>query len=265
MLAVVASHVFDKLSVDVFQDSHAVGMAAAAYAARVLRAAIEARGQANLILATGNSQLAFFAELLRAEGISWDAVSVFHMDEYIGISADHPSSFRRFLREKLTNTVQPREVHEVIGDDPNPTQECERYAALLRRYPADLCCLGFGENGHIAFNEPEAADFSDPLWVKIVCLDDASRRQQVGEGHFPTVEDVPAQAITLTVPALLAARRVLAIVPELRKAQAVRSALMGPISTACPGSVLRTAAHARLLLDLDAFSLVGDEGAHVAG
>jgi glucosamine-6-phosphate deaminase len=260
MIGVVRQHQFDRLPVEVHHDVTAVGQAAARRAASVIQAAIETHGQANLIIATGNSQLTFLAALAKLDGLPWDRVQLFHMDEYVGLSRQHPASFRRFLRDKLADLVQPRAVHELAGDADDLPAECERYASLLRAHPADLCCLGFGENGHLAFNDPDRARFDDPAYVKLVTLDDSSRRQQVGEGHFARLADVPEHALSLTIPALLAARQVLAIVPERRKAVAVRAALLGPITTDCPASILRQTPHARAYLDDDSFSLVDGAG-----
>lgn len=246
----------DQLPVEIYATNADLGLAAAEQAVQALRAAIAARGAASVILATGNSQLSLFAGL-RAAGLDWSKITVFHMDEYIGITDRHPASFPRFLREKILDQVRPGAFHPVAGDATSLEQECARYADLLRRFPADLCCLGYGENGHLAFNDPPYAEFADPVWVKVIRLAEASRRQQVGEGHFPTLADVPTHAITLTIPALLAARRMLCIVPEKRKAVAVKTALTGPISENCPGSILRTAPHATLYLDAESASLLG--------
>jgi glucosamine-6-phosphate deaminase len=178
------------------------------------------------------------------------------MDEYVGMPAGHPASFRRYLHEKIVDVVHPAAFYGVEGDAADPEQECRRYDALLRAYPMDLCCLGIGENGHLAFNDPPYAQFDDPVWAKVVKLDLASRWQQVGEGYFASLAEVPTLAITVTIPALLAARQVLAIVPEKRKASAVQATLSGPISTQCPASILRTVSHARLYLDVDSYSQV---------
>lgn len=245
----------DQLPVHIYATNADLGLSAAEQAIHTLRAAIAAQGHANVILATGNSQLSLFAGL-KAAGLDWSKINVFHMDEYVGITDRHPASFPRFLREKILDPVKPGAFHPVIGNAASLEQECARYAELLHRFPADLCCLGYGENGHIAFNDPPYAEFDDPVWVKVVKLAEASRKQQVGEGHFPTLADVPTHAITLTIPALLAAQRLLCIVPEKRKAVAVKTALTGPISESCPGSILRTAPHATLFLDAESASLL---------
>ncbi len=201
------------------------------------------------MFATGNSQLAF-VEALRALGaaVPWDDVVVFHMDEYVGVGDDHPASFRRWIRERIAEPCSPRTAHYVDGLTA-PEAECRRYAGLLAANPLDLCCLGIGENGHLAFNDPPTADFADPEDVKVVDLDEGCRVQQVHEGHFATLGDVPERAITVTVPALLRAARVLAVVPEERKAAPVRAALEGPVTTACPASILQRTSQATVYLD----------------
>ena len=241
----------DKLPVEVYASNAEMGQAAAAVAAEVLTAAIARQGYANLILATGNSQLTFLHALRELPGIGWDKVRVFHMDEYLGISPDHPASFPLFLHQHIIDYVHPAAFYPVPNHPANVDQACREYAALLHEYPADMVALGFGENGHLAFNDPPFADFNDPEWVKVIALDEKSRRQQVGEGHFPSLADVPTHAITLTIPALLAAKRVLSIVPEARKAEAVRACLYEPVSDLRPGSILRTVDHATLYLDPD--------------
>jgi glucosamine-6-phosphate deaminase len=158
------------------------------------------------------------------------------------------------MRERVERRVKPKRFHYLAGDADLPIEECRRYEAALRAHTIDLCCLGIGENGHLAFNDPPVARFDDADWVKIVKLDDACRLQQVGEGHFPALADAPSHALTLTIPALCAARRMLAIVPERRKAAAVATALRGPIATVSPASILRRQAHCTLLLDADSAS-----------
>ena len=238
----------DELDVHVFATAEQLGAAAAAEAAAAIRRAVDERGQANAMFATGNSQFAFLDALTARDDVPWSKVVGFHMDEYVGMDDSHSASFARYMRERIIDVVHPGEFHCVDGTN-DAARECERYSALLRSHPLDLCCMGVGENGHLAFNDPPFADFDDPLDVKEITLDDASRRQQVGEGHFATIDDVPRTAVTVTIPALLRAARVLAIVPEARKADAVKRALHGPITTDCPASILRRASHATLYLD----------------
>ncbi|MCC6191248.1 MAG: 6-phosphogluconolactonase [Anaerolineales bacterium] len=240
---------WDDLLAYVYAASAEAGQAAAVEAAAVIRGAIAARGAANVILATGNSQLTFLAALREQPEVSWPQVNVFHMDEYLGLSPDHPASFPRFLRRRFLDGLTVHAFFPLDAQAGPPESVCAEYARLLRAHPADLCALGIGENGHLAFNDPPFAEFTDPCWVKVIRLAEASRHQQVGEGHFSDLADVPTHAITLTIPVLLAARRVLAIAPEARKALAVARALRGPVSEDCPASVLRRASHAHLFLD----------------
>jgi glucosamine-6-phosphate deaminase len=246
----------DQLRYRVFDDDVALGTAAADDAVVAIRAAIDQRGVANIMLATGNSQFAFLAALVDRHDVAWDKVTAFHMDEYAGLSPSHPASFQRYMRERVAAHLPLHAFHYLHGDAPDANAEARRYADLLRAHPLDLCCLGIGENGHLAFNDPPVADFDDSLDVKIVELDRACREQQVGEGHFATVADVPTHAITVTIPALLRAGAVLAIVPEMRKATPVRAALEGPITTACPASILRRQPNATLFLDRASASLL---------
>jgi glucosamine-6-phosphate deaminase len=240
---------FDKLAVNIYDDIDGLARGAADDAAITLRAALAARSEANIMLATGNSQLAFLAELVKYDDLAWDRVRAFHMDEYVGLSPSHPASFQRYMRARVAAQLPFKEFHYLNGDTKDADAEARRYEDLLRAHPLDLCCAGIGENGHLAFNDPPVADFDDPSAVKVVALDDASRHQQVGEGHFASIDDVPTHAITVTIPALLGAARVLVIVPEARKAQSVYNALYGPISTACPASILRRRPNATLYLE----------------
>ena len=240
------------LAVRVQENSRDMAADAAELAREHLRDALKARGEASVIFACATSQIQFLAALAAQPGIDWSRITVFHMDEYLGVGAGHPASFRRFLREHLVERVHPGCVRYLEGDALEPMAEAMRYADLLQERSIDLCCLGVGENGHIAFNDPSVADFEDPLRVKIVRLDEASRLQQVGEGCFSNLEAVPQYALTLTIPALCDARHMLCVVPERRKAQAIRMALCGPVTTGCPASFLRRQSQATLCLDGDA-------------
>jgi glucosamine-6-phosphate deaminase len=234
-----------------------LGAAAAVEAAEILRAAVEARGEANAILATGNSQLTFLRAIVTMPGIPWDKINLFHMDEYVELPAGHPASFPAFLRREIVDKVHPKAFFPVKAEG-DVEAACREYEALLRQHPTDLTVMGIGENGHLAFNDPPYALFDDPQWVKMIQLDERSRRQQVGEGHFGGLDEVPTHAVTVTIPALLAAKRVLVLVPEARKAEAVKASLLGPITEDCPGSILREQAHAKLFLDADSASLLPD-------
>lgn len=240
---------YGDLRVEIHEDAAAAGRAAAATAAAALREAIARVGRARAIFATGTSQLAFFAALREVEGVAWDRVEAFHMDEYLGLDEEHPASFRRFLRTELVGPLGIGRFHGVDGDPDRADATIAAYAARLREAPIDLCCMGIGENGHLAFNDPPVARFDDPEPARVVRLDEASRRQQVGEGHFEALTDVPTHAITLTIPTLLDAGRVNVVAPEARKAPAIRAALEGPVDPGCPASVLRRVPHATAYLD----------------
>lgn len=244
---------YDQLPVAVYESNQDMGLAAALDARDIINQAIAEKGEANIIIATGNSQLTFLHALRDLDGIDWSKIEVFHMDEYVGIDPNHRASFPLFLREHILDAVNPRAFYPVPGQAEDLDAACREYETLLRQHPADMVALGIGENGHIAFNDPPAV-FDDPVWVKVVELVETARRQQVGEGHFESLEEVPTDAITLTVPALLAAKAMLCIVPEERKAKAVRACLKEPISEDRPGSILRQVSHARLYLDEDAAS-----------
>ncbi len=246
-----------QMQVYVFASGQEMAEAAAASTACILTAAIDSKGSAQAIFATGNSQLGFVSALREHTEIPWEKITAYHMDEYVGMPDNHPASFRRWIRERIDAALHPKEVHYIQGDGEDLEAECRRYEALLREAPIDLVCMGIGENGHIAFNDPPVADFEDPAWVKVVDLDEACRVQQVGEGHFATLADVPTHAITLTVPALVAPRSLQVVVPERRKAEAVRRTIGGPIDTSCPASILRRQSHATVFLDAESASLLG--------
>lgn len=240
---------FGSLTVILHPDTRSMGRAAAEEAAAALRAGIAERGRARAIFAAANSQLPLFAALRELTDVDWPRVEAFHMDEYRGLDGAHPASFRSFLEWHLVSPLGIRAFHHIDGT-PDATEATIRdYTARLAAAPIDLCCMGIGENGHLAFNDPPVADFADPMTLKVVPLDPASRHQQVGEGHFADLDAVPTHALTLTIPALLGARRVVAVVPDARKANAVTAALLGPITPSCPASVLRTIGHATLHLD----------------
>ena len=246
----------DSLQVLVHPDRATMGATAATQAARVLRETIAKQGQARIIVASAPSQDELIAGLVATPDIDWSRVTVFHMDEYVGLSADHPASFRQYQRQHLLKQVRPAAFHGICGEDPDPSAECKRYAALLNEAPIDLVCLGVGENGHIAFNDPPVADFNDPRAVKVVELDLACRQQQVNDGCFPNLHLVPRQAITLTCPTLMSGRTLVCVVPGPRKAAAVKNMLCGPVDTACPATVLRRHANATLHLDVKSAGLL---------
>ncbi len=248
---------FGTARVRIYPSRRALGAASAADAAGTINSAVRERGRARIIVATGNSQLDLIHALVEIPGVPWNSVEVFHLDEYIGMPRTHPSSFRYWIKKRIEDTVHPGIIHYIESDATDLDVEIERYARLLNETPMDLAFVGFGENGHIAFNDPHVADFHDPLTIKRVMIDDASRRQQAGEGHFDSPESVPRAALTVTCPALMRARAWICAVPELRKAQAVRNALEGPITTTCPSSIVRTHPNATVYLDTESASLLG--------
>jgi len=254
--APVRSFTADQLPVHIFSNPEDLALYMTLTVRDCLASAIATQGSAAAILATGNSQIRFLKLLVELGGVDWSKVTLFHMDEYLGVPADHPACFRHYMKTRVESLLKPRAFHYLEGDAELPLDECARYTALLKAQPIDLCCMGVGENGHIAFNDPPVARFDDPHWVKLVKLDDACKMQQVKEGHFPSLEAVPPYALTLTVPALLMAKKVLCLAPEKRKAVPVKNLLEGPVATSCPASILRTAPHATLLLDTDSASLL---------
>lgn len=233
-----------------------MAQAAAARAADLIQQAIQLRGRARILVATGNSQIEFIQALTNSTAIDWKRVEMFHLDEYVGLPPNHPASFRHWIQTRLIDKVHPGRVELIAGDAPGLAVELDRYTAILREAPNDLGFVGFGENGHIAFNDPTVADFEDPLAVKVVVLDEACRRQQAGEGHFATPGDVPRQAVTVTCSELLRIQSWVCCVPDLRKAEAVRNALEGPIAPACPASIVRRHPDASVYLDEASASLL---------
>jgi glucosamine-6-phosphate deaminase len=255
----VARFSVDSLQVVVYEDRAQMGRAAAGDVAKAIRRRLESAANANVVFASAPSQNELLAGLVADPEIDWSRVIGFHMDEYLGIDSDHPASFRRFLQEHLFRLVgfsQDR-LRLIPGEDTDrPLRTCLEYEDLLRAEPSDIVCAGIGDNGHLAFNDPPVADFLDPVWVKVVRLDQLCRTQQFNDGCFDRTEDVPNHAYTLTIPALLAAPVVAAVVPGPRKAEAVLATLRGPIHEACPASALRHHAGATLYLDRDSARLV---------
>jgi glucosamine-6-phosphate deaminase len=239
------------LKVQIYPSSRAAGFAAAQATADTLKELGQLHDSINVIFATGASQLETLTALTGIEGLPWSRVHGFHLDEYVGIDPNHPASFRRYLKEKLTQKVRMKEFSEVDGSSSDPEQVCRDYAEKLRIANPQLCLLGVGENGHLAFNDPAVADFEDPLDVKVAHLDMVCRQQQAAEGWFPSLQEVPHYAITLTIPTVLRVPKLIVSVPGSRKAAIMRRVLEGPISTECPASILRTHPDATIYLDAD--------------
>jgi glucosamine-6-phosphate deaminase len=249
----------ENLEVFVYESRALAGRAAALGIVQAIRSRQRTHGIANVVFAAAPSQDEFLAGLVATGEIDWSGVAAFHMDEYLGINGDHPASFRRYLQERLFRLVGlgPDQLNLIPGERvERPLQTCLDYEEMLRANPTDIVCAGIGENGHLAFNDPPVADFLDPVLVKVVRLDAACRNQQLNDGCFERLDDVPTHAYTMTIPALMQAPLVSVVVPGPRKANAVLTTLRGPISEACPATILRRHPCARLYLDRDAARLV---------
>jgi glucosamine-6-phosphate deaminase len=244
----------DHLTVRVLEDREQLGAAAAGQVASWLRNILDFQPVANVIFAAAPSQHEFLAALVSDNKIDWGRVNGFHMDEYLGLSAEAPQLFGSYLKRQLFGRVGFREVYYINARAADSLEECQRYSGILQEYPPDLVCMGIGENAHIAFNDPPVANFKDPESVKAVLLDEACRRQQVNDGCFPSLEDVPTEAITLTIPALMRSRFVCCVVPGSRKRSAVAATLASAISERVPSTILRTHANATLFLDNESYS-----------
>lgn len=242
----------DKLRVEVYGTRQAMGQAAASAAAVKIRELLAAKPRIRMVFAAAPSQNEFLAALVQEDGIDWSRITAFHMDEYIGLPEDAPQRFSRFLCDRLFDIAKPGQVH-LIQSSRGIDEECARYGNLIGEAPIDIICLGIGENGHIAFNDPPIADFGDPHIIKAVELDDACRQQQVNDGCFPSFSDVPTHALTLTIPTMMSGAHLFCMVPGSTKRQAVRETLNGPISTACPATILRTHDDCTLYVDSDSY------------
>jgi len=222
--------------------------------AELIRRALQERGSANLILATGASQFEMLAVLVAAPDLDWTKVTGFHLDEYIGLSETHPASFRRYLRERFVSRAPLRAFHYLNGEG-DARAECRRVGEIIRRHPIDVAFIGIGENGHIAFNDPPA-DFETEEPYLVVALDEACRRQQLGEGWFKTLEDVPRQAISMSVRQIMKSSAIICAVPDARKAKAVKLCLEGPVSPLAPSSILQQHQQAWIYLDRKSSALL---------
>lgn len=244
---------YEDLAVTIHDSNADLGEAVAAAFAAAARAELTHQEKVSVILATGNSQLSFAKAVVKRDDIDWSRITILHMDEYLGMSADHPASFRRWMHENLVDVVSPAGFEGVQGDSQPIAAEVLRYSRLISDTDPAITVMGIGENGHLAFNDPPA-DFAASDLMRVVTLDERSRLQQVGEGHFATIDEAPKQALSLTIPALLRSKTVLVGVPELRKAEAVRATLEGPVTPDCPASILRRQRYAHLFLDQDSAS-----------
>ncbi len=245
----------DNLIVNVFKSRTKMGSDAALNVSRKINELLKIKEEVNIIFAAAPSQNEFLAALVE-KGIDWSRVNAFHMDEYIGLDTKAPQGFGNFLREKLFDKVPFRTVHFLDGNTNNFKLECKRYINLLNSYPTDIVCLGIGENTHLAFNDPHVADFNDPEMVKVVELDLECRQQQVNDGCFSAIKEVPINALTLTIPTLFNANFMFCIVPGEKKAKAVYHTLNEEISEKFPSTILRKHSNAILYLDQDISALI---------
>ena len=244
-----------KMKIEVFKTKEACGVAAADRGADILKQAIRSNGRASFIVATGASQFDFLKAMTEEEGIDWRLTTMYHLDEYIGMGADHPASFRRYLKERLVDVVNPGTVHLIQGEADDPAAECRRINHIISQDKIDVAFVGIGENGHLAFNDPPA-DFDTEVPYLIVELDDACRQQQFGEGWFASLEEVPNTAISMSIYQIMKSDAIICTVPDKRKARAAKQCFEGEISPLHPASILRKHPRAFVYLDDTAASLL---------
>lgn len=240
-----------RLKVKISANRPELGKLAAKEVADYIRELQTKKDEVNIIFASAPSQNEFLANLIQEQGVDWGSINAFHMDEYIGIDPEAPQSFGKFLKDRVFSKVHCKSVHYMNPVANNPQQECARYAGLLRQMPVDMVFLGIGENGHLAFNDPHVAFFDDPEEVKVIDLAPECRVQQINDGCFEKLDDVPTHAFTITIPELLHVNKLFAIVPGPTKANAIKATCDGPISTQCPASILRTHKDVTLYIDTD--------------
>jgi glucosamine-6-phosphate deaminase len=244
------------MQIDISPDKQELGRRAAAQGAQILRNTIAKNGHANIIVATGASQFEMLQNLVREEGIDWSKVTAFHLDEYVGIPLSHPASFRKYLQERFIDELPlPIGQFHPINGEGDVQAECDRVGRLISQAPIDVAFVGIGENGHLAFNDPPA-DFETEEPYLVVNLDQACRQQQMGEGWFPTLEDVPERAISMSIQQILKSQIIITSVPDERKAQAVKNCLQGPITPDAPASVLQNHEGTTIYLDEASASLL---------
>lgn len=248
-----------ELNVYVYQSRRQMGSAAAEIVAAEIRRLIDTKGRAVGIFASAPSQNEFLQALAESSNIDWSKVVGFHLDEYLKMEQTAPQSFRLFLIERLVNKVPFGDFHGLRGEAADAEEECARYTALLEKEQPDFAVLGIGENGHLAFIDPPFCDFEDPQTVKVVELDEVCRNQQVNDGAFSTLDDVPQHALSLTIPTIMSRPKLFAIVPGPAKRKAIKATIEGPIETACPASILRNHKDAHLFIDRDSAQLLSDK------
>ncbi len=245
-----------KLSVKVFDSRSTMGREASKEASIKIKELLSAKKEINIIFAAAPSQNEFLASLINDREIKWDRINAFHMDEYIGLNPEAPQGFGNFLKDRIFGRVSFKSVNYLYGNAKNMDEECRRYTALLKSHPVDIVCMGIGENGHIAFNDPHIALFKDEKWVKVVELDKKCRNQQVNDGCFDSLEKVPTHALTLTIPSLISGGYIFCMVPAKTKAEAVYATVNGEITEGCPASILKTHENAILYTEIESASLI---------
>lgn len=251
------------MQMHVFSSKAEMAQAAATKAAESLKDAIVRKGHATFVAATGASQFEFLDALTSDPEIDWPRTTMFHLDEYVSLPETHPASFRHYLKERLINRVHPGTVHLIQGDAPDPQAECQRLNRLIASHEVDVAFVGIGENGHLAFNDPPA-DFEVKDPYIIVELDEACQRQQLGEGWFASLDEVPHRAISMSVKQIIESQVIVCTVPDHRKAPAVRDCFAGKVTPLHPASILRQHQHADIFLDADAASLLKQQGLSIA-
>jgi glucosamine-6-phosphate deaminase len=246
----------DKAKIQVYETRQIMGKAAGEAIANAIRKLLKQQNEVVMIFAAAPSQVEMLNTLTQQSGIEWNRIITFHLDEYVGLPQDAQQSFRTFLKQNIFGIVQPKMVHYIQSDAEDPLEECLRYENLLRQSPIDIACIGIGENGHIAFNDPHVANISDPNLAKVVQLAEASRQQQVNDSCFLALEEVPREAITVTIPTILGSKAIFCVVPSSTKAEAVREGFLGAVTSQCPASLLRTHPNTTVFLDQDAAGML---------
>lgn len=250
-MAILKTALADRLTYKIMDTRNEMGLIAATEISICIHELLAKKSEINIIFAAAPSQNEVLGYLCDDNSIDWSRINAFHMDEYIGLAKDAPQGFGNFLKKAIFGRVGFKSVHYLDGSAKDSAAECRRYSSLLEKYPADIVCLGIGENGHIAFNDPEVADFDDPNAVKAVSLDEVCRMQQVNDGCFSSIDEVPKQALTLTIPTLTRARYLFCTVPAATKSKAVTRTVRDIISTDCPATIMRRHSHAVMYLDPD--------------
>jgi glucosamine-6-phosphate deaminase len=248
-----------KMSISVFESASDLGQAAGAHAAKLLREAIAEKGVANLIVATGTSQFETLKQLIEEDGIDWSKVTMFHLDEYIQLPLSHPASFRKYLKERFLEKLPPLAAAYLINGETDVVEEIKKLDKMIARHPIDVALVGIGENGHLAFNDPPANFDTDEAYL-VVDLDEPCRLQQLNEGWFGSLQEVPNQAISMSIRQIMKSKNIICSVPDARKAEAVKNSLTQPVSNLFPASILQNHQNCHFYLDKHSASLISVEG-----